>query len=340
LAYNDLTPSEFKHHVDDVVAFCELGPYLHRPIKTYSSGMKSRLFFAVASAVRPDILIIDEVLGAGDAYFGLKSAERIARLTGEGTTLLLVSHNLVQVRQMCERAVWIEQGELRATGATADIVAQYEEFTSELERANRPDHDAAPVNRWLERQITNVLMRLGAKRSPSTLEGADVRLEQPCGRPLGRATATVMSAWSTTLALEVPAATIEDLRPALAVFTEDGRFVDLLVGPALATLCGDPVRFKLAFEPMRFGPGNYILRPLAMTQKDNGQLKVVTVGARSAVLDVHSGDPTETALFVHPAVWHADAVDAQAAKGPGATVSGEPRSRRVREGIDAADRAC
>src|SRR5262249_1206844 len=101
----------------------------YQPVKTYSSGMGARLAFAIATAISPEILIIDEVLGAGDAYFAGKAARRMQDLCNRGKVLLFVSHSTAAVRQMCDRCVWIENGVIRMEGPTETVVRQYEEDT-------------------------------------------------------------------------------------------------------------------------------------------------------------------------------------------------------------------
>lgn len=127
LHYNGLSSVEVREAFEDVVDFCELGPFLDEPFKTYSSGMQSRLMFATATAIKPDVLIIDEVLGAGDAYFLAKSKERVERIVGGGCTLLLVSHAMSQVLELCENAIWMEGGRIRETGSAFGVVKSYEE---------------------------------------------------------------------------------------------------------------------------------------------------------------------------------------------------------------------
>lgn len=121
-----------EHFLDDIVDFTELGAHLHMPVKTYSSGMQARLSFAVATSVDSDIVIIDEVLGAGDGYFAAKAAQRLRALCDNGRTLLFVSHSTHAVRSMCDSVLWLEDGEVRSLGATEDLVAPYEQ---ELARA-------------------------------------------------------------------------------------------------------------------------------------------------------------------------------------------------------------
>lgn len=127
LHYNGLSSKDAREAFDDVVDFCELGPFLDEPFKTYSSGMQSRLMFATATAIKPDVLIIDEVLGAGDAYFLAKSKQRVERIVGGGCTLLLVSHAMSQVLELCETAIWMEGGRIRETGSAFAVVKSYEE---------------------------------------------------------------------------------------------------------------------------------------------------------------------------------------------------------------------
>ncbi len=103
LAYNGLSRRELEDAIEDVVEFVELGEFLHQPMKTYSTGMQARLMFAAATAIKPDIMIVDEVLGAGDAYFSAKSAHRMQKLALSGCTLLLVSHSTPAYEEFNQR---------------------------------------------------------------------------------------------------------------------------------------------------------------------------------------------------------------------------------------------
>ena len=104
--------SYIKEKYDDIVAFSELGKFMDMPLKNYSSGMIARLGFSIAVDVKPDLLIVDEVLAVGDQTFREKCAKKIAELQKEGTTLLLVSHSASQVKELCKRALWIKDGEI------------------------------------------------------------------------------------------------------------------------------------------------------------------------------------------------------------------------------------
>ena len=111
---------------DSVADFCELGDFLDLPMETFSSGMKARLHFAVATALAPDILLIDEALAVGDRSFQKKSSERLKEHRSKAGTILLVSHNLEEVRQSCERVVWLEDGVVIADGLANDVIEAYE----------------------------------------------------------------------------------------------------------------------------------------------------------------------------------------------------------------------
>jgi lipopolysaccharide transport system ATP-binding protein len=116
--------------VQDVTDFSELGDFLYQPFKTYSAGMQARLTFATATVSIPDILIIDEALGAGDGYFLEKSSRRIRALVqSSATTMLLVSHSMQQIQMFCTEVIWMEKGEVRAIGEPLEVIKAYEVFT-------------------------------------------------------------------------------------------------------------------------------------------------------------------------------------------------------------------
>lgn len=112
---------------DDIVAFSEIASFIHEPLRTYSSGMIVRLAFSVAAHTDPDILLIDEVLAVGDQSFQAKCLERIRRLRAQGKTLLSVSHSPSIVREFCDRAVWLDHGEVVLSGPAEEILEAYGE---------------------------------------------------------------------------------------------------------------------------------------------------------------------------------------------------------------------
>lgn len=126
LSYQGFSAKEIALKEDEIIDFAELEDFIDQPIKTYSAGMYARLAFSTATAIEPEILIIDEVLGAGDAYFAGKSVERMRKLTEQsGATVLFVSHDLNSVLQLCERIIWIDKGRIRADGNPLEIIKEY-----------------------------------------------------------------------------------------------------------------------------------------------------------------------------------------------------------------------
>ena len=111
--------------VDEIIEFSELGEYIDIPIKNYSSGMLAKLGFSIATAVNPDILIIDEILGVGDVNFAKKSADKMRSLMDGGTTVILVSHSIPQIRELCDKAIWIDNGKLREIGEVNKVCDHY-----------------------------------------------------------------------------------------------------------------------------------------------------------------------------------------------------------------------
>lgn len=114
---------------DEIVEFSELGNFIERPLRTYSSGMIMRLAFSIATLVNPDILIVDEILSVGDAHFKNKSGERMKRLMESGTTVVMVSHDINQINAMCDRVIWLEKGHVVMDGPAEDICREYKEKT-------------------------------------------------------------------------------------------------------------------------------------------------------------------------------------------------------------------
>lgn len=115
---------------DEIIAFSELGEFIDMPLKTYSSGMLARLAFSVATVIEPEILIVDEILAVGDAAFQDKSRARMMELMHGGTTVLFVSHSLEQIREMCDRCIWLDHGKAKMVSDKDSICDAYEKFIS------------------------------------------------------------------------------------------------------------------------------------------------------------------------------------------------------------------
>lgn len=116
---------EARRRISEIVEFAQLEEVVDAPLRTYSSGMLARLAFAVATSVRADIVLLDEVLAVGDQFFRARCADRIGELCREGTTVLYVSHDLTSLARLCRRAVWLERGRVAAVGEAEEVLAAY-----------------------------------------------------------------------------------------------------------------------------------------------------------------------------------------------------------------------
>ncbi|MEI6869586.1 MAG: ABC transporter ATP-binding protein [Actinomycetota bacterium] len=131
-----MTRDEIDKNFDAIAAFSELGDAIDTPMRTYSSGMFARLAFSVAAVVEPDILIIDEALSTGDAKFKEKSLNRIKELRTADRALILVSHALATIEDICNEVVWLDRGKLMARGKPAEVIAAYREFVDARKSAS------------------------------------------------------------------------------------------------------------------------------------------------------------------------------------------------------------
>lgn len=129
-----LTKREIEQRLDDIIAFSELEDYIDNPVRTYSSGMYMRLAFAVAINVDADILLIDEILAVGDANFQSKCFNKLREIKAAGTTIVIVSHSLGQIEQICERSIWLQDGKIHSEGKPKEVHMEYLEFMGQLQQ--------------------------------------------------------------------------------------------------------------------------------------------------------------------------------------------------------------
>jgi ABC-type polysaccharide/polyol phosphate transport system ATPase subunit len=139
----NLPGSHVKRHMDEIIDFADIGPYFDVPVKHYSSGMYLRLGFAVAVQLRPQVLLLDEVLAVGDEAFQHKCMQTIKSLQQQGTTLLIVSHGMEQVAEMCDSAIWLHNGRICSTGPAPLVIKDYMEASSAKEQERRTEKLAA-----------------------------------------------------------------------------------------------------------------------------------------------------------------------------------------------------
>jgi ABC-type polysaccharide/polyol phosphate transport system ATPase subunit len=260
LALQGVTGRAAQAKEEDIASFAELDRFLDQPVSTYSAGMYARLAFAVATSVEPDILIVDEVLGAGDAYFVTKCAERMRALTaGSGATLLFVSHDPTSMMKMADRVVRLQAGRLVADGRPAEVLGEY------LAAAER---DAEVRLRAREAELERA--RPAGNDSPRDCRIVGVTFEAPDGRDTrvvrrgGRLAVRVR--FETARPVPTPDFTVSVFRP-------DGSLVDRQChgGPTTGTGwvhgAGEAV---IRFDPFRVGAGDYVVA-VAVTGANGGR---------------------------------------------------------------------
>lgn len=141
-ALHGLTREQIDARLDEIVDFSEIGRFVHEQVKYYSTGMRSRLGFSVAAHLEPDILMLDEVLAVGDMAFQRKCLQRMKDLTGEGRTLIFVTHGMESVARFCNRCIWLHEGSVRADGPVEDVTAAYVDAAGVTARLERKRRDA------------------------------------------------------------------------------------------------------------------------------------------------------------------------------------------------------
>jgi ABC-type polysaccharide/polyol phosphate transport system ATPase subunit len=125
-----MSPAQIRLKIAEIADFTELGEYLRMPVRTYSSGMQVRLSFAIATAIDPDILLLDEVLGAGDAQFMIKAERRIGQLMERASLMVLASHSNAVIHQLCNKAIFLRTGHIEEFGPVDTVIAAYEKYVA------------------------------------------------------------------------------------------------------------------------------------------------------------------------------------------------------------------
>ena len=161
-----LTPAQIEARTEVIIAFADIGEFIDRPVKTYSSGMYVRVAFAVAVHVDPQIMIVDEALAVGDALFQFKCMSRMRRMLDDGVALLFTSHDVSAIKALCQRALWLEKGQVRMLGDTAEVTRAYDQDW--VMRANFSQDTAAQNNAAQQ----NSLAQVAKAAKPSVGTGA------------------------------------------------------------------------------------------------------------------------------------------------------------------------
>ena len=251
LSYQRISSAEISEVEEEIITFAEIGDFIDQPVKTYSSGMYARLGFSAATCTNPEILIIDEILGTGDAYFNGKCIARMKQKANENkTTLLYVSHDMPSVLAMCDRAIWIERGEICFDGDPLDAVRAYYQKLQEDER-NR--ETPATTNNYLERGLSGSIVTWKTPDPSIT----SVRLFDDQQRPMASLIV------GDDLIVEIGYRAEKQAKNpvfAMTIYRSDGTNMihanTVVQGPDVAEIEGEgTVRF--VFHPCYLGPGDY-----------------------------------------------------------------------------------
>ncbi len=343
LVYNGLSCKELEDAIEDVVEFVELGEFLNQPLKTYSMGMQARLMFAAATAIKPDILIVDEVLGAGDAYFSAKSAHRMEKLASSGCTLLLVSHSTPQILQFCNRAVWLEKGEIVFDGHPLHVVKAYEEFNQRLsceseqlhheQNAQRVGSNAAGKARlleekkWLQQRVLDQVLA-GVRQQDQAEEtsmgpvsiggisrwsggGSGLKIERV--RLLDEA-GTEKRQFRTGQPMDIEIQIIAEEAGkypcyfCIVIFSERGQWLarDCSERFEFSLPAGGRRRARLHFDKLLLGNGTYLFSAAiyhALDLKHLGSAKFYDLLSRSFEIRVTNEYPDDESVFKLPSAW-------------------------------------
>lgn len=239
-----LTVEELRELMPSIEAFAEIGDYIDQPVRVYSSGMQMRLAFSIATARRPDVLIVDEALSVGDAYFQHKSFERIRQFRHHGTTLLLVSHDKQAIQSLCDRAILLNGGHLSRQGPPEEIMDYYNALIAEREnnslRTREIGGKVQVVSGTLEATVFDIAL---LDEAGNRIEVADV------GAPV---TLQVTVQAHAPIPRMVLGYMIKD-RVGQTIYGTNTHLKDLAIDDVAA---GQQIRYQFAF-PLNIGPGSY-----------------------------------------------------------------------------------
>ncbi|WP_089176766.1 ABC transporter ATP-binding protein [Bosea sp. AS-1] len=240
-AVHGKTRDEIEAHVEEVIAFSELGEFIDRPVRTYSSGMKARLAFSMGAFIEPDVLIIDETLSVGDAFFAAKAAKRMKEITAQGRIVIVVSHALGVIDEICSRCLWLDQGKLVMDGPAREVTKAYEKAVAQADEAEL----AAKFGRG-----TTLARRTEAGRL------TDVRLDQDGMAVTASARVLVPLRLSASGQLTL-AQRASDL--CLSILRVDGRRIleRRLSQDAARLPASGPFDVSVTFDPLILGAGLY-----------------------------------------------------------------------------------
>lgn len=280
-----LGQDELDERLPAILEFADIGDFVDRPLKTYSSGMSVRLAFALATCVEPDVLVTDEILAVGDEAFQKKCIRWMEDFLAHGGTLLYCAHNTYQIKKLCGRAVWLDHGQVRAQGAASSVVQEYAEFIEAQGETNTDGTPARPVAALAagENRVTDVRLLNGQAQETSQFQ---------FGQPL-RAQVRVEAGTGETKPPVILLGIVRaDLVPIYGVSSD-------MDGVVPRHIEGRAYRIDYVLPQLSLLPGRYIFRAHAM---DSAGLRLFDTVEREFLV---RGENRELGLCYLPHTWEA-----------------------------------
>jgi len=243
-----LSESEIRDILPEIIEFSDLGDFIDRPVRTYSTGMYVRLGFSIATSINPDLLVTDEVLAVGDENFQKKCIKRMEKFLIEGKTILFCSHGMFHIKKICQRAVWLDHGHLRSIGDASDVVNEYLDFMREKEvEENKRDSRIQKLRSSFYNIVKEVRILNGESIEKEEFQmGETIRIEVIIETPPGE---------------ETPAVAIgivrNDQTPVYGISSDMDGVEPQKIGDNLYSICYELPEVMLL-------PGRYIIRSHSM----------------------------------------------------------------------------
>ena len=282
---------------DDIVAFSELGEFIHQPVRTYSTGMYMRLAFSVATCLPADIQVIDEVLGVGDAYFFGKCLQRFRQFQRQGRTTVIVSHDNATLLRLCSRCIWIDQGRIAADGSPLEVIMAYTETVqTEQDRKSQAAGSNLKMDTSFELRTEKAVeieqvQYLDARRVPSTVLAMGGAL-------------TIRIHYRTFVFMERAVVTV-------SIFRSDGITVCNVISSiddVYARLHEGRGTIDVQFDPLLIGPGEYSVSVgiyASLDLNDSVTPQHAVIWHRRQVFSVRQpiGVALDLGVVRHPVTW-------------------------------------
>lgn len=323
LSLINLSEAEKKKYIKDIVDFSELASVINYPVRTYSKGMRMRLEYATATAISPDILIIDEVLGAGDGYFAKKCAKRMHELIND-TTLILVSHSMNQIIEYCDRVIWIDEGEVVEDGDVSSVINSYKKFIVKQDNqgGSIKKQPKSIINTNVEHELSSEfnLNRI-SRVSEGILKDLVIKSHRNNANELPKLASTKFTKnknshyaietgdpLSITLEITIPDKWSGSVRPVIFGLSEDGKLIWDGYGEKLSFEYEEASKLSVELICKQFftGVGNYFLNialqdgSATSVYTKNSIIDVSYAGLYLKLMPTNYSDPP---LFHCPAEW-------------------------------------